>query len=398
MSMFWPRNLMDEMEILYRDQNILTYGLAIFFATTMLFTLLILSAKSPIRFFKFLFYIPARKSTTNAVVLGGLVLSISTALTLYFFSQQSNTIEVKFLINGLLLTTFVISVHGYLDDKFEISAKFKLICQSISTTIFLFFLHLAIPDIPLMAITPIIIFWGFGTLNGSNLLDGLDTITLKISFATFAFYFFLGHHYKIDDIEILSILMATPLLSFYIFNRAPAKIHLGEIGGNLLGMCYLFLSALLFLMTYKEIGIFNSCFMSLTPLSLPMAELAISFIRRPSFGRSPFQSDRLHMHHILTLHKGMTASSAATRIALCYTTILIISAFSLVKLGALAAFFILPLTIITVYVKVCLDIWKTEEGRTPIFFYASKRLKKKKIKVIHADIIDNFILKVTPRN
>jgi len=377
--------------------KILAYAMTIFLVSTLSFILLLWSDKSPIKILKSLFFIPARKSTTNAIVLGGLVLSISTMMTLYFYSSLNSSPEIYLLMKGLFFTTLIITLHGHIDDKFEISARYKLCCQAISTGAFLFFLHLATPDLSLLAITPIIIFWGFGTLNGSNLLDGLDTISFKISFTTFLFYFFIGFYYGIDGVKILSLLFVAPLISFYIFNRAPAKIHLGEIGGNLLGMCYLFLSSFVFVMTYKEIGLLNSTMLSLIPLTLPMVELAISFLRRIFFKRSPFHADRLHMHHILTLHKKMKPSSAASVIAVFYALTLILTALTIVYVNIILASIILPLSLITIYLVTCLETWKREELKTPIFYQAANRLKKKRIKVIHADIIDEFVLTITPK-
>jgi UDP-GlcNAc:undecaprenyl-phosphate GlcNAc-1-phosphate transferase len=338
-----------------------------------------------------IFHIPARKSKTNAVVLGGLPLSISTVFIVYYFYSNSlmGTLE-KFSSLGFILSIFLVTIHGYLDDKFEISPKVKLISQLFAVSTFSLFLFIILPKELILYFIPMAIFWGFGTLNGSNLLDGLDTMTIKLSSVILLNYFFIGIAFDIKNLILLTPLLYVGLVCFYFYNREPAKIHLGEIGANLLGLTYLFLSTFIYIHTTKELGNIRSIFLAIFPLSIPMIELAVSFLRRLYFKKSPFKSDRLHLHHIFTRERNYSASKAASACAITFLVPTLL-AYIFLKNYIVATYFVHGFLSLGIYIFIGKKYWikdNTLESQESISLGSS--LKSKKINLISSKAVEDF--------
>ena len=342
-------------------------------------------------FIKDIFYIPARKSKSNAVVLGGLSLSISTLFIVYFFYYNSFlNAQEKHAALGFSLSIFLVTIHGYLDDKFEISAKIKLLSQLFAVITFSLFMILILPLDLILYFIPIAIFWGFGTLNGSNLLDGLDTMSVKVSSIIFLSFLNIAFLFNIEVLKVLSGLLYIGVICFYFFNREPAKIHLGEIGANLLGLTYIFLSSIIYINTHNTLGNVDAIFLSLIPLSIPMIELAVSFIRRLYFKKSPFRSDRLHLHHILTRNRNLSPSRASTATGLMFLIPTILS-FIFLKENIVLIYFVHGFSTMGLYSLICYKYWakdnKLENQRS---LEVGKNLKSKNIKLVSSTIVEDF--------
>lgn len=342
-------------------------------------------------FIKEIFYIPARKSKSNAVVLGGLSLSISTLFSVYFFYSNSLMgTQEKLVALGFFLSIFLVTIHGYLDDKFEISAKIKLLSQLFAVLTFSVFIILVLPMYEVLFFIPIAIFWGFGTLNGSNLLDGLDTMTVKVSSVIFLTFLSIAVLFNIKILMLLSSLLYIGVVCFYFFNREPAKIHLGEIGANLLGLTYLFLSSIIFINTRKSLGNIDAVFLSLIPLSIPMIELAVSFLRRLYFKKSPFRSDRLHLHHILTRDRKFSASKASTVTGLMFLIPTLLSLI-LLKENIIVTYFIHGFSTMGLYIFICYKYWvKDHRLENQKSIDVGKNLKSKNVKLVSSSIVEDF--------
>src|SRR5690606_34816978 len=83
------------------------------------------SVKSPL--IKDLIHIPSRDSEKKAVLLGGLGMAFSNIIVMHniYSSDVVNTSD-KFSALGYILGVFILTIQGYLDDKFELSIKAKL--------------------------------------------------------------------------------------------------------------------------------------------------------------------------------------------------------------------------------------------------------------------------------
>ncbi|MBX3256978.1 MAG: undecaprenyl/decaprenyl-phosphate alpha-N-acetylglucosaminyl 1-phosphate transferase [Chitinophagaceae bacterium] len=171
-------------------------------------------------------------------------------------------------------------------------------------------------------------------INSFNLIDGVDGLAAGLGiFTTFTFgvYFYTIAHI---EYSALAFAMCGSLLAFLIFNRAPARIFMGDTGSLLIGL----VNAVL---VVHFINVADSASAGLTLQASPAIAIAILII--PLFDtlrvfsirilsrRSPFSPDRNHIHHIL-LDRGM--SHKAVSFTLIMVNILFVAvAFFLRNLG-----------------------------------------------------------------
>ncbi len=373
---------------------ILFFALALFTVSYLAFTKMLRLPLSKSKWPRRLFYVSARKSTTDAILLGGLILNLGIMAAVIYSSFVTNKSELQLLS---LLSFGIILLHGYFDDKFEITPKAKLFCQLLSVGLFTGALAFTSESFPPYYFIIVGIF-GFATLNGSNLLDGLDSMQLKLSSISLLAFAFLGKYFQIDNVFTISLLSLAPLMAFTRFNKEPAKIHMGEIGANTLGMVLLVLSVQTFDALKMSKSHLDAASIAIIPSLLPVLELGISFTRRVLKGKSPFKSDRLHIHHLLTEYKGLSAAGATSLLAVIY--------FGILQTSILVAYFspivaVISFTVITAYAYLRLGypIWFLNRGIVSKVLYSAKmtHLRKQKLKIINTDAIDDFQLVVTPQ-
>ncbi|MCP4912842.1 MAG: undecaprenyl/decaprenyl-phosphate alpha-N-acetylglucosaminyl 1-phosphate transferase [Oligoflexia bacterium] len=347
-------------------------------------------------FLKRIFYVPARKSTTNAVQLGGLPLSlgiVGSVLFIYLtpsFEQFFDQYQLK-VIKYWLISSSILITYGYLDDKYELRPIVKLIFQFMTVTIFsIMASHMIYYKLSSAAFV-VMFFFGMGVLNGSNLLDGLDTLTIKLASVTFGALFVCGLNFQSPAVVITSLITFTTLASFYFFNKEPAKIHLGEIGGSFIGFTGLLCANLLFIdMIDMRIGRIESFAMSLIPLVLPMVELGLSFLRRIYNRKSPFKGDKYHVHHILRNYHKFSPSAASSLMGISYGWSMVVTFTITHWVGPVVGFFAMTTFLCALYLTVGAKHWHTAKSieltPTALFNY----LRKKEVSVINSQSIDSF--------
>ncbi len=174
-----------------------------------------------------------RSSHTTPVPHGGgiaIALTWFLGLTYLFFSQEINQNLYYALMTGI-----IISVISYIDDRVELSAKFRLGAQALVAFLGLYFLggfekldlfFFAIDNqliINLFAFFMIIWF-----INLYNFLDGIDGYagSEAIFLGVAGYILFGGLHF---------LILIAAVLGFLIWNWHKAKIFMGDVGSTLLG-------------------------------------------------------------------------------------------------------------------------------------------------------------------
>lgn len=371
---------------------------SVFTLGVLMFTGLYLCQRSRVSFLKKAFYIPARKSITNAIQLGGLPLALSIIFGVvqifnhrYFYSFFSDF--DYYSIKYWLLSSVIVMAYGYLDDRFELRPIVKLSLQVTSICLFaLLESRVLFPRWGALAFM-VISFWGLGVLNGSNLLDGLDTLTIKLGAVTFMSYLVIAYNFKIGSATIGSLVGLSALASFYLFNKEPARIHLGEIGGSFVGFTSILVSCFVYsFLTRIRMTHLDAMTMCLMPLSLPMVELSISFLRRLYAKKSPFIGDKFHLHHLLRNYYGFSPSNASSIYALGYGLIMA-AGFSITHyFGPIFGFIGVNALLGSAYVIVGHKHWQTSDGLQPKDLF--KFLLKKDVSVINSLEVDSFEIEI----
>lgn len=319
----------------------------------------IICAASP-SFLNFL-YISSGKSSTNARLLGGLAISASAILAissiLILYPKTLNPVETKTLLTALI-SIMVVTFYGYIDDKFEVRVRFKLTLQIFSVLSFAYLNAQNVsPEHPLLAFMASVVI-GLALVNGTNLLDGLDTLSVKLGIVSSIAFLYLGVMANSPATIFLSLIMISALAMFYFFNREPAKIYMGEIGGSLIGLTYYVQSSLCYSELKNQMSMTQALSLVLIAGCFPICELGISFIRRIVSKKSPFRGDRFHMHYIIKNKYKLSAGATSTRMGLVGMLILglgFLLAKSYVPIIALSLVVVVTLQI---YLRVCLQEWR----------------------------------------
>ena len=141
-----------------------------------------------------------------------------------------------------------------------------------------------------------------GGINAFNMIDGMDGLAGSLSLISVTSLALLS--WLSDDNLILSyslILMAAIIaflsLNLRIFGRTNAKIFLGDNGSTLFGfiICWLAIDA-----SQGDNEHITSATV-LWILAIPLLDSVCIMLRRIRKGRSPFNPDREHLHHIFTV-------------------------------------------------------------------------------------------------
>lgn len=353
--------------------------------------------KSNKHYLSFLF-IPAEKSPTNARLLGGLGTSLSTLLSSVFIWAINKDLRMftkadMKLLGTLLVPIVLLSISGYIDDRFELRARYKLIFQFLSVFSFSFVTTKVVAENSPWLIFSASMFLGLALLNGTNLLDGLDSLTVKLGIVIASSFLFLGIQVYAPLLIFLSLSTIASLSAFYFFGKEPAKIYMGEIGGCVIGFLFYAQSVIAY-EKYTSVGNgFKAGSWALIACALPICELGISFIRRIAMKKSPFRGDKLHLHHILKNKYKWTASKTSNVMA--------ISLFTFNALSFVVAFYLSPLLavclnvslIVSTYVSVCYAEWyktKYTSIKENLFLLFSE----KTVHVINSDLFKDVHIAV----
>ena len=346
------------------------------------------------------FKIKSRKSSTNALLLGGLpVASVFLISTYFIIDDYQVNIHMNWyeiiLIQRWITPALILIVYGYLDDKYELRPIVKLLSQLIAVFGFaLMTSRILYPQNSTFAFV-VIWFWGMGVVNGTNILDGLDSMLSKYSLITSFFYFGAGIYFSNFSLILLSLVLIGSFLGFLIFNKYPAKIHYGEIGGSFLGFCNILLSILLYKSVFAHTqNTLDALFFVLLPLNLPMVELGISFLRRIINGESPFRGDKFHIHYIIINYWGYSVPKTTNFLMASWIIVLGLSVVIAKIIGPFTAFLGAGIILVIGSSVIGRKYWFGEKA-----FHFSPRelfgyLLKQDVMIIDSSISDKFEIKI----
>ena len=234
----------------------------------------------------------ANNSTNGAILCGGIIIFIA---ILFFFNNDLYLIKI--------FSSFILII-GILSDinKFN-SPKYRILSQLLIVLFFLLYNeNLAIADLRVIFINNIleikfvsIIFTIFCILiliNGSNFLDGLNTLVVGyyILILAIAVLTSLQFNLYIDPNIYYLIIILSVVFVFNFFN----KIYLGDAGSYLIS----FLVAFFLLDFFSKNDSVSPYFICLL-LWYPAFENLFSIIRRAFLKRNIDQADAGHLHQMI---------------------------------------------------------------------------------------------------
>ena len=224
----------------------------------------------------------------------GLVFGLIFLLGIVFYDLDTFS-ENKYTFLAIL----IIYICGVVDDKFTISAKQKLVFIVLSSVIVYFngyeitnigtFFNISV-NLGYLAL-PFTVFAIVAFTNAVNLSDGLDGLAGSISTIILSAVFVIGYVYHDNILMVWSAILIAIILAFLVLNWHPAKVFMGDSGSLLLG----FIIAILSIKSLTYINPASVLFLA----AVPILDTLVVFRRRIQRGKSPFEADKNHLHHIL---------------------------------------------------------------------------------------------------
>jgi len=229
--------------------------------------------------------------------------------------------------NHLIIGLTFLFMAGLKDDLVISSARLKFVSQLFAAGFIIFspelqltslhgFLGIfVIPGVLGYVLKGLIV---VALINAYNLIDGIDGlagITGVVISLTYAMVFYAtGHPYFV----LISLTVVGILSAFLRFNfsRGRRKMFMGDGGSLVIGFLIAFLSLkILVMQPYEPLmreGFVpeNRLLFTLAVLFIPIFDTLRVIIIRLKDGKTPFEADRNHMHHVL-LDNGLSHKKAS---------------------------------------------------------------------------------------
>jgi len=241
--------------------------------------------------------IPKKRSvhTKPIPMIGGLFIFFSFIFEMY--KNSNEFYSIPFYV--LFISSLIVFIGGLIDDLKDVSPKLKFVFIILASTVVVLngllidniritneiYLNLWIFSIPftIFAIT--------GLTNALNLLDGIDGYASSVAIVLFIAFYYIGTEYNDDFLIFISTIMIVFISLFFLLNFPPAKIFLGDNGSLFIGFMLSILS--IYLLKYLSEGTV------LLMLTLPVMDTFTVIFLRLKMGKSPFEADKIHLHHVL---------------------------------------------------------------------------------------------------
>ena len=256
----------------------------------------------------------ARKQHATAVpLLGGMAIFVSFWLVVFYLYNFSEVVFKHFSAIQLILffiATLILMVVGFFDDKFKIAYHYRLLFSTLAVllvlagglnfdgitnpfggTIGLDFwkIHTIYFGTILVGVEILAFLWLMGMIYTVKILDGLDGLAAGVvMIGALSVAALAGGSTKFfqPDVAAVALVLAGSCLGFLFFNFYPAKIFLGEGGGQFLG---LMLGALSIIAGSKIAT-------ALLVMAVPIIDLVYVIFGRLKNHQSISQGDRRHLH------------------------------------------------------------------------------------------------------
>jgi UDP-GlcNAc:undecaprenyl-phosphate GlcNAc-1-phosphate transferase len=235
--------------------------------------------------------------------IGGVAITagLMIAILLNLKNSPSSDIEITLLICAI--PTFSIGLIEDLTKK--VSVRVRLFFTSISASLFVYYIQACIvsvdiPSIDFFLMIPMVgsiltIFAITGLANAYNIIDGFNGLSSMVGIITLLSIAYLGFLFSDPIIIHLSLIMASAILGFFIWNYPNGLIFLGDGGAYLIGF---WSGALTILLTYRHQEI--SPWTALLINGYPILETLFTIYRRKIHqGKSPGQPDGIHFHTLI---------------------------------------------------------------------------------------------------
>lgn len=259
-----------------------------------------------------------RSHKVSTPSLGGIGIFAGTLFSIIMWTPFEYFGDLQYILCAFI----IIFLIGAKDDIDPISPSKKFLGELFAAGILVFRANVrltslygffGIHEIPEIASIILSIFTIIVIINAFNLIDGINglsaTLGILITVVLGIWFYLVGS----IEISIVAFALAGALVAFLKYNVTPAKIFMGDTGALLLGLVCSIL-AIQFIEHHIELTDSPYTFVSapsiaIAILILPLFDTLRVFTLRVLEGKSPFNPDRKHIHHIL-IDLGLTHMKA----------------------------------------------------------------------------------------
>jgi UDP-GlcNAc:undecaprenyl-phosphate GlcNAc-1-phosphate transferase len=257
----------------------------------------------------------AHKSHKNPVpYLGGVAIIIGVVIVSYIALISNKFTWSNFwLATSVLAPAVVMGLVGLWDDLKSLNPLPRFIGQSIAglvvAIILILYNNIGNPTGITALDAVITVLWIVGICNSINFFDNLDggaAGTEAITAISLTYMAITGDQYFI---AALSIVVAGSTLGFLIWNRAPARIYMGDAGALFLGLLIATLTVRFKPSTDYSVSSFSG---PVLLLAIPILDTTVAVFSRLRRKVSLFQGGKDHLSHRLVRYGFSRKASAIT--------------------------------------------------------------------------------------
>ncbi len=188
---------------------------------------------------------------------------------------------------GLAAATAGLVILGLVDDRFQLSARIRLVVQVALAFVIVVFADGAWSAQPLAVVVGVVLV--VGTINAVNLLDGLDGLVGSSAAIAVIGVAALAEVRGLNS--VFGLVMAAALVGFLILNWHPARVFLGDNGSYVVGA---FLAYGIMRISPEPID--SRLAVAAVLLGVFALDLATTIVRRRLAGSPLFTGDRSHIY------------------------------------------------------------------------------------------------------
>jgi len=251
---------------------------------------------------------------------------------------------IGIFVGYMVIAAFFIDMHGYpiiaasvvlfftgiYDDIMNMRPSKKLLAQLLAASLPVLFADIRIASLGGIAGIGELPYWVSvgGTIflctffiNVFNFMDGIDGLACTLAILYTGTLGALFGATGATNMACISFSLTGATMGLFYYNRAPARIYMGDTGSMLLGFMIFTLSVIYLRIVgydvqFSGVEKSNNDLLVLTSLVfIPVFDALRVFVLRASKGISPLRADRTHLHYYL-LDAGFSHSGAVAVIAI----------------------------------------------------------------------------------
>lgn len=190
----------------------------------------------------------SRSAHSNPTPKSGGVSIVTTFLigvVIIFFVAEKAVIRQAYFY-GFVFSALLVAAISLYDDIKNKPFKIKLVTQFFAVGVVLvsglIIDQIALPFLGLVALGwlsyPLSFLWILGLTNAFNFMDGLDGLAAGVAVIVSAFFCFITFSQGSTFVYITSYTVLSGALGFLVYNWAPARVFMGDVGSAFLGFVF----------------------------------------------------------------------------------------------------------------------------------------------------------------